>query len=237
RRSLYGPMRRSGSRPGRVSVTVLSRDCPETLVSSTGWPLGSFTREISQRARWRASANAAPGRSELDRGSGHHREEEERSKDDELHRALHDAGAPGTQRHRADDEGEDEQGEILGLEAQDDREVEDLRGHDDRGDGQADGRQGRAQREVHAGLEPVGAGSAHGGHRLRQRTSNAIAIPMTASGAPAALTAASMLGESTLASPTTPTSETRSSPRLLQAAAVVGGGRCSSSLLPSGGRK
>ncbi len=61
------------------------------------------------------------------------------------------------------------------------------------------------------------------------RTTMEMTMPTTASGAPAAATARSMSGESTLASPTTETSDTRSRPRLASAARVEGGGAWPSS--------
>ena len=52
-------------------------------------------------------------------------------------------------------------------------------------------------------------------------TSRAMAMPITVRGAPAAAIARSIVGESTLASPTTATSETRSRPKLAQACAFA----------------
>lgn len=57
----------------------------------------------------------------------------------------------------------------------------------------------------------------------------AMAMLITASGAPAASTARSIVGESTFASPTTATRETSSSPKLAQDWAFDGGCACASS--------
>ena len=74
-------------------------------------------------------------------------------------------------------------------------------------------------------------------HVSGSSTSIAIAMPITAFGAPARSTAASIVGDSTLARPTTDTSATTSSPKLTHACATDGGCACASSPAPSGGRK
>ena len=65
-----------------------------------------------------------------------------------------------------------------------------------------------------------------------------MAMPITVAGAPTAATARSSVGESSLARPTTATSETSSRAKLAQAVFSDGGGACAdSSAAPRGGRK
>ena len=82
------------------------------------------------------------------------------------------------------------------------------------GIGHADARHRRAERQVEAGLEPFATGRARRARVSGSNTSSAMTTPTTDDGKPAAATPDSIDGDSTLASPTTPTRATVNSARL-----------------------
>jgi len=87
----------------------------------------------------------------------HHCKKQERREDDEVHDALKHRGPAGAQCHHAEEEREREQCPLLLAESEFERLAQRDRHGDDRWDREADGRERRSQRQIQAGLQPIGA--------------------------------------------------------------------------------
>ena len=126
----------------------------------------------------------------------------------------------------------------FGFEPEHQREVQQDGSQGDRGDRQTDTGERGTQRHVHAGLQPVREGCAHGGEGFGQKHERRDRDADDGRRRPTASTAASIAGESTFARPTTATSDTNRSAKLVQAWRSVGGAAWAlSSWAASGGRK
>jgi hypothetical protein len=150
-------------------------------------------------------------------------QEQEGREEHQVHGALHHVRAAGAQRDRADQEGQRQQHQVLGSRPSTSGRSS-TPAAPPRRDRQPDAGQGRAQGQVHAGLQPVGAAARTAAQVSGSSTSMAMAMPTTALGACSRGHRRLDRGDSCLARPTTPTSATSSSPRLARPGRGVGGG-------------